>query len=356
MHEIELTGHEAEARSEAPRIARETQEEQDDRSGKRNKLWTKYPIPSNSEQTTVWVAWVGQTQTSFIPKLTMEVEGRLVIHAENETVVNHDQQYPYVMNTTATLLDTGNLVLRGGGRTLWQSFDHPTANTWIPGMKIGRFGGLKTRQIQQRCLSSWTSEENPLPGDFSLCVDPNNAKQLVGMRGGSVYWHSGVCSSSPFPSQLYVFTLTAPIVPSPQQVVGKDEELPFFPFKSIEMATNYFSHENKLGQGGFGPVYKAWDLWIGRRISDLIDPTMEKTLSVIEATRYLQVGLLCVQDNATDRPTMSDVVSMLGNELVILPAPKQPGFSAIIGLKCDDGNNSKACSINEVTITETEGR
>nr|GLL29646.1 G-type lectin S-receptor-like serine/threonine-protein kinase At1g67520 [Ipomoea trifida] len=158
--------------------------------------WTKYPVPANSEQTTVWVAWVGQTQTSFIPKLTMEVEGRLVIHAENETVVNHDQQYPYVMNTTATLLDTGNLVLRGGGRTLWQSFDHPTANTWIPGMKIGRFGGLKTRQIQKRCLSSWTSEENPLPGDFTLCVDPNNAKQLVGMRGGSVYWHSGVWSSA----------------------------------------------------------------------------------------------------------------------------------------------------------------
>ncbi|XP_031115825.1 uncharacterized protein LOC116019673 [Ipomoea triloba] len=38
MHEIKPTGHEAEARSEAPRIARETQEEQDDRSGKRNKL------------------------------------------------------------------------------------------------------------------------------------------------------------------------------------------------------------------------------------------------------------------------------------------------------------------------------
>nr|GME02435.1 G-type lectin S-receptor-like serine/threonine-protein kinase At1g67520 [Ipomoea batatas] len=185
--------------------------------------WTKYPIPSNSEQTTVWVAWVGQTQTSFIPKLTMEVEGRLVIHAENETVVNHDQQYPYVMNTTATLLDTGNLVLRGGGRTLWQSFDHPTANTWIPGMKIGRFGGLKTRKIQRRCLSSWTSEENPLPGDFSLCVDPNNAKQLVGMRGGSVYWHSGVWSSAES----------------------------YFPFLVVRSHLRYFDNDNES--------YFAWD-------------------------------------------------------------------------------------------------
>lgn len=34
-------------------------------------------------------------------------------------------------------------------------------------------------------------------------------------------------------------------------------ELPFFDFNTITMATNSFSHENKLGQGGFGIVYKV---------------------------------------------------------------------------------------------------
>lgn len=34
-------------------------------------------------------------------------------------------------------------------------------------------------------------------------------------------------------------------------------ELPFFTFSSIAKATNNFSEENKLGQGGFGPVYKV---------------------------------------------------------------------------------------------------
>ena len=34
-------------------------------------------------------------------------------------------------------------------------------------------------------------------------------------------------------------------------------ELPFFKFSSIATATNNFSEENKLGQGGFGPVYKV---------------------------------------------------------------------------------------------------
>lgn len=36
-----------------------------------------------------------------------------------------------------------------------------------------------------------------------------------------------------------------------------DLELPFFDFNTITIATNNFSEENKLGQGGFGIVYKV---------------------------------------------------------------------------------------------------
>lgn len=34
-------------------------------------------------------------------------------------------------------------------------------------------------------------------------------------------------------------------------------ELPLFNFDCIAIATDNFSDENKLGQGGFGPVYKV---------------------------------------------------------------------------------------------------
>jgi len=37
----------------------------------------------------------------------------------------------------------------------------------------------------------------------------------------------------------------------------KGIEVPFFDLEIILQATNHFSDENKLGRGGFGPVYKV---------------------------------------------------------------------------------------------------
>ena len=37
----------------------------------------------------------------------------------------------------------------------------------------------------------------------------------------------------------------------------EDLELPFYSLATIAIATNKFSSNNKLGEGGFGPVYKV---------------------------------------------------------------------------------------------------
>lgn len=37
----------------------------------------------------------------------------------------------------------------------------------------------------------------------------------------------------------------------------EDLDLPFFRLSTLAEATNHFSMSNKLGQGGFGPVYKV---------------------------------------------------------------------------------------------------
>jgi hypothetical protein len=38
---------------------------------------------------------------------------------------------------------------------------------------------------------------------------------------------------------------------------GDDLELPVYDYETIAKATEDFSTENKLGEGGFGPVYKV---------------------------------------------------------------------------------------------------
>jgi hypothetical protein len=42
-----------------------------------------------------------------------------------------------------------------------------------------------------------------------------------------------------------------------KKIGEKDVELPLFSYESESAATNNFSAMNKLGEGGFGPVYKV---------------------------------------------------------------------------------------------------
>lgn len=71
-----------------------------------------------------------------------------------------------------------------------------------------------------------------------------------------------------------------------------------------------------------------------------------------QVLRCLQIGLLCVQEHAGDRPTMSSVVSMLVSDSV-LAAPKQPAF--IFKRSCYEGEMSTtsegAYSVNEMSET-----
>ncbi|KAL6313946.1 hypothetical protein AAG906_011676 [Vitis piasezkii] len=87
----------------------------------------------------------------------------------------------------------------------------------------------------------------------------------------------------------------------------------------------------------------AWDLWKDSRGQELMDPGLEETLPTHILLRYINVGLLCVQESADDRPTMSDVVSMLGNESKWV----EPHISQ---------NRAEVCSLNGVTLSVMEAR
>ena len=91
---------------------------------------------------------------------------------------------------------------------------------------------------------------------------------------------------------------------------------------------------------------------------EIVDPSLNELYDPREALKCIQIGLLCVQEDATDRPSMLAVVFMLSKETEI-PSPKQPAFlfrksenNPDIALNVEDGQ----CSLNEVTITEIASR
>ncbi|KAH9763654.1 G-type lectin S-receptor-like serine/threonine-protein kinase [Citrus sinensis] len=103
----------------------------------------------------------------------------------------------------------------------------------------------------------------------------------------------------------------------------------------------------------------AWNLWNDGRAWELMDSILQNDASYPMLNRYINVALLCVQENAADRPTMLEVISMLTNENVILPSPLQPAFSHVriaenssLPANCE----VEACTVNCLTLSAMDAR
>ncbi|MCD9559971.1 hypothetical protein HAX54_018352 [Datura stramonium] len=99
-------------------------------------------------------------------------------------------------------------------------------------------------------------------------------------------------------------------------------------------------------------IQRAWKLWNDGKAFDLVDPSIVDSCPSEEALRCIQVGLLCLQIDAGERPTTSSVLFMLSNEAMV-PSPKQPLITLNSDLSTTEIGSS---SINEVTITALDVR
>eukprot|EP00257_Ricinus_communis_P026209 XP_025013623.1 G-type lectin S-receptor-like serine/threonine-protein kinase CES101 [Ricinus communis] len=132
-------------------------------------IWFNY-IPFYS----VWVA----NRKDPIP----DSSGALTVDGDGKLKITYQGGSPIVINSnmasksspggnfTATLLDSGNLVIRQA----------KTGQNWT--------------------LSSWLSEKIPAPGAFKLGLDPSGANQLLIWRRDEIYWSSGVWQNGSFES------------------------------------------------------------------------------------------------------------------------------------------------------------
>ncbi|KAJ4801494.1 cysteine-rich RECEPTOR-like kinase [Rhynchospora pubera] len=115
----------------------------------------------------------------------------------------------------------------------------------------------------------------------------------------------------------------------------------------------------------------AWENWTAGTVPQLADPTLRHCPSN-EIVRCVHIALLCVQDNPTDRPKMSEVVIMLSSNTMSLKSPFRPSFcitntgsesNLYLQVNHNQGSGSSQpsdmsghVSQNQVSITELDAR
>ncbi|XP_017231604.1 cysteine-rich receptor-like protein kinase 44 isoform X1 [Daucus carota subsp. sativus] len=81
-----------------------------------------------------------------------------------------------------------------------------------------------------------------------------------------------------------------------------------------------------LSEHGQSLLTFAWKLWSNNHELELMDPLLEETYVENDVLRCIHIALLCVQEDPAYRPTMSEVVFMLENDIVQLPEATEPAF------------------------------
>ncbi|KAL9236697.1 hypothetical protein vseg_011333 [Gypsophila vaccaria] len=73
-------------------------------------------------------------------------------------------------------------------------------------------------------------------------------------------------------------------------------------------------------------LHRAWRLWNEDKPMNLIDTELGDNFVREEVLKCVQIGLLCIQENANDRPRTTSIVAALNGQAISLPAPKPPHF------------------------------
>ncbi|OMO76618.1 hypothetical protein CCACVL1_15527 [Corchorus capsularis] len=141
-------------------------------------------------QTIIWVANKNNPLRDSSGILMISNDGNLVLLNGNKEIVwsTSNDTNPTSSNTSAQLLDSGNLVLLDNttGTSIWESFEHPS-NTFMPTLTVST--NIKTgKKIQ---LRSWKSSSDPSDGNFSVGLDPLNIPEVFIWNNDLPYWRSG---------------------------------------------------------------------------------------------------------------------------------------------------------------------
>ncbi|XP_047050994.1 cysteine-rich receptor-like protein kinase 10 [Lolium rigidum] len=178
------------------------------------------------------------------------------------------------------------------------------------------------------------TEMNPKISDFGLAkistsnnIEENTTRRVVGTYG---YMAPEYASEGLFSTKSDVFSFGVLIL---EILSGKKN-----------------SGSNQCG-GFISFIGYAWQLWEEGRWTELVDVSLLPKYHSVEMMMCLNIALLCVQENASDRPTMLDVIAMLSGETMIQREPKHPPYFHL-----RVGNEEASGTTTDVIISTTTAR
>ncbi|RDX86687.1 Receptor-like serine/threonine-protein kinase SD1-7, partial [Mucuna pruriens] len=83
----------------------------------------------------------------------------------------------------------------------------------------------------------------------------------------------------------------------------------------------------------------------------LVDQSLNESFDLDEVQRCIHVGLLCVEQYANDRPTMTNIIAMLTNKSATVSLPQRPAF--YVGRKTfgEKSSSKELCTDSIIEIT-----
>ncbi|KAH7533992.1 hypothetical protein FEM48_Zijuj04G0190500 [Ziziphus jujuba var. spinosa] len=131
----------------------------------------------------------------------------------------------------------------------------------------------------------------------------------------------------------------------------------------LEIITGKKNSSFLQSDGAMDLLSYVWKHWRDGTILEILDPSFGNSYSRNAVIRCIQIGLLCVEEDPADRPTIATIVLMSSTYSLALALPRKPAFFPqprtdrdipSIGIESDkSASQFKSTSINDMSISES---
>ncbi|XP_038894409.1 G-type lectin S-receptor-like serine/threonine-protein kinase At1g11330 isoform X2 [Benincasa hispida] len=155
-------------------------------------IWDKrFPV-----RTVFWVANKDKPLNKKSGVFGISKDGNLVVIDEYNKILWNSKVSNAGVNSTARLLDSGNLVLLDSASetVIWESFKDPS-DKFLPMMKFIS-NSITNEKVE---LVSWKTPSDPSSGNFSFGINPLPIPEVIIWKNSRPYWRSG-----PWDGQVFI--------------------------------------------------------------------------------------------------------------------------------------------------------